>query len=119
MNTTSEIDQLVLEIQSLEEQLENLREKLHDMSDGHIYLTCLRCWGSLTWNTYTNQYPVQSLCDEYNGDNGIVDVYTTNANFNIYTYGDVKVMSLEEIKNMTRENVSMSSAMTNWIARGL
>ena len=109
------MEQLIQEIEALEAQLSNLRSQLYSMSDGHIYLTCLRCYGSLSWNTYTNPYPVQELCDEYYGDNGIVDVYTTNPNHNIHTYGDVNVMTLEEMKNLSQENISMSRAMTNWV----
>jgi len=79
----------------------------------------LRCYGSLTWDDHVNQFTVQQLCDEYYGDNGIVDVYTTNPDHSICTYGDVTVMSLEEIQNIAKDNVSMGSAVMNWIARTL
>ena len=111
------MEQLIQEIQSLEERLSNLRSQLSEHSDGFVYLTCLRCYGSVTYETYTNKFFVQELCDEYYGDNGIVDVYTTNANHGISTYGDVHVMSLEDLKKKSQNNISMSRAITNWIAR--
>jgi len=111
------MEQLIQEIQSLEERLSNLRSQLSEHSDGFVYLTCLRCYGSLTYETYTNKFFVQELCDEYYGDNGIVDVYTTNSNHGISTYGAVYTMSLEDLQEISQNNISMSRAITNWIAR--
>jgi len=62
---------------------------------------------------------VQELCDEYYGDNGIVHVYTNNPNTEISSYGGVKVMTEQEILNMSKENISMSSAISSWISRSL
>jgi hypothetical protein len=112
-----QMEQLIQEIQSLEERLSNLRSQLRQHSDGFVYLTCLRCYGSLFYETYTNTFHVQELCDEYYGDNGFVDVYTTNPNHGISTYGDVHVMSLEDLQKISQNNISMSRAITNWIAR--
>jgi len=99
------------------ERVNTLRNQLQQYSDGNIYVTCLRCYGSLSWETHTNEFTVQELCNEYYGDNGIVDVYTDNTNHSISTYGDVHVMTLEELQNMSKENISMSRAIVNWIAR--
>jgi hypothetical protein len=71
----------------------------------------------VNYQTYTNKFLVQELCDEYYGDNGIVDVYTTNPNHDISTYGDVHVMTLKDLKKKSQNNISMSRAITNWIAR--
>jgi hypothetical protein len=111
------MEQIIQEIKSLEERIFNLRSQLHEYNDGFLYLTRLRCYGSLTYVTYTNKFFVQELCDEYQGDEGIVDVYTTNPDPNIQNYGDVIVMTLEEIQNISQENISMSRAIANWIAR--
>lgn len=113
------MEQLIQEIRTLEGRLSNLRSQLREHEDGFLYLTCLRCYGSLTYTTYTNKFVVQELCDEYYGDNGIVDVYTTNPNHNIHTYGSVHVMSLEELQNVSQDNISMSRAVMNWIEQGL
>jgi hypothetical protein len=111
------MEQLIQEIQSLEERLSNLRSQLRQHSDGFVYLTCLRCYGSLTYETYNNKFLAQELCDEYYGDNGIVDVYTTNPDHGISTYGAVYTMSLEDIQAMSKNDISMSRAITNWIVR--
>jgi hypothetical protein len=113
------MEQLIQEIQSLEEKIFKLRSQLREHKDGFFYLTCLRCYGSLNYKTYTNKFFVQELCDEYYGDNGIVDVYTTNPDHGICTYGDVHVMTLEEIQNLSQRNISMSQAVTNWISAGI
>lgn len=111
------MEQLIQEIQALEAKLSTLRSQLRMHSDGFLYLTCTRCYGSLHWQTHTNEYTVQELCDEYYGDNGIVDVYTTNADHGISSYGDVSVMTLEEIQNISQDNISMSRAITGWLTR--
>jgi hypothetical protein len=111
------MEQLIQEIQSLEERIFNLRSQLREHKDGFFYLTCLRCYGSLNYKTYTNKFFVQELCDEYYGDNGIVDVYTTNPDHGISTYGAVYTMSLEDIQAMSKNDISMSRAITNWIVR--
>jgi hypothetical protein len=111
------MEQLIQEIKSLEEKLSDLRSQLYEHNDGFVYLTCLRCYGSVNYQTYTNKFLVQELCDEYYGDNGIVDVYTTNPSHDISTYGDVHVMTLKDLKKKSQNNISMSRAITNWIAR--
>lgn len=115
------MEQLLQEISLLENKLSSLRSKLRDFSDGYIYLTNLRCYGSRSWNTYTNTYLVQELCDQYNGDNGIVDVYTNNPSPSIIDNysGDVHVMTTKELKHMSQGNVSMSQAIVNRITETL
>lgn len=106
---------MIEEVRSLEDRLSTLRHQISKHNDGFLYLTCLRCYGSLQWETHTNDFLVQELCSEFNGDNGIVDVYTTNPNHSISTYGDVRVMDLEEMKKISQKNISMSSAVTDWM----
>jgi hypothetical protein len=114
------LEYLVEQYQQVQQKMQDLYSEICKQQDGHIYLSCLRCYGSLTWDDHVNQFTVQQLCDEYYGDNGIVDVYTTNPDHSIRTYGDVTVMSLEEIQNIAKEdNVSMGNAVINWIARTL
>jgi hypothetical protein len=109
------VEQLIEEIRLTQKKLSDLRSQLHKQNDGFLYLTCLRCYGSLNYETYTNKFLVQELCNEYDGWNGIVDVYTTNPNHDIKSYGTVHVKSLKEIKNISKENISMSQAVCNWI----
>jgi len=111
------MEQIIQEIRSLEERIFKLRSELRKHKDGFIYLVCIRCYGSVSHQTYTNTFLVQEICDQYHGDNGIVDVYTTNPNPGIDTYGEVHIMSLEELQNVSQKNISMSEAIVNWIAR--
>ncbi len=111
------MEHIIQEIRSLEERISKLRSELRKQKDGFIYLVRIRCYGSVTHDTYTNTYLVQEVCNEYYGDNGIVDVYTNNPNPGIHTYGDVHIMSLEELQKVSQDNVSMSQAIVNWIAR--
>lgn len=108
---------LIEQYQQAQQQVNELYSQICNYSDGYVYISCLRCYGSLTWDNHVNEFVVQELCNEYYGDNGIVDVYTNNPNHNIRTYGDVNVMSLEEIQNITQNNISMGEAVTNWITR--
>jgi len=110
-----ELEKMIEQFRSLEDQLSTVRSQISEYSDGFLYLTCLRCYGSLQWETHTNEFLVQELCNEFYGDNGIVDVYTNNSNHKISSYGDIKVMDLEEMKEISQNNISMSRAITSWI----
>ena len=113
------LEELIKQLQDLESKAAELRFSIRNYNDGFIYLTCLRCYGSISWETYTNEFCAQELCNEYYGDNGIVDVYTNNSNNSIQSYGSVTVMSLDEMQNLSKKNISMSSAITNWITAGI
>ena len=104
---------LIKKLRRLEDEVYELKEQIRLISDGFIYLTKLRCYGSITWDMHSNAFSVQELCDEYYGDNGIVDVYTNNPDHMISSYGEVFVMSLEELKNLSQKNVSMTEAIVN------
>ena len=96
-----------------------LYQQILDTPDEFFYVTCLRCYGSIWWETHKNEFVVQELCDEYYGDNGIVDVYTNNPNHNISSYGDVVVKTYDEIVNMSKQNISMHNAICNWVTMAL
>jgi hypothetical protein len=113
------MEELIKKYQEAQTRANEIYNELLECSDGFIYLTCLRCYGSISWNSHKNSFLVQELCDEYYGDNGIVHVYTNNPNHKISSYGSVKVMTEQEILNMSKENISMSSAISMWISRGL
>jgi len=108
-----EMKNLIKRLRELEDELYEVKEEIRQTSDGFIYLTKLRCYGSITWDMHSNAFSVQELCNEYYGDNGIVDVYTNNLNHMISSYGEVVVMSKEELMNLSQENVSMSQAIVN------
>jgi hypothetical protein len=110
------MEELIKKYQEAQTRVNEIYNELSEHSDGFIYLTCLRCYGSISWNSHKNSFMVQELCDEYYGDNGIVDIYTTNPNPNIETYGTINILSEEDIISMSKEDISMSRAMCNWIA---
>lgn len=113
------MEKLIEKYINAKEYANNLYWEIINTPDGFLYVTCLRCYGSINWVTHKNEFSVKDLCDEYYGDNGIVDVYTNNPNHSITSYGDVKVMTEEEIINMSKENISMSNAICNWLTAGL
>jgi len=112
-------EELVKKIKAVKSQLFALQYQLHAYNDGYLYLTCLRSYGSLSWETHINEYTVQELCDQYDGYDGIVDVYTTNPNTTVTTEGSVEIMTLDEIKNVSQDNISMSAAVSNWITKSM
>ena len=113
------MEQLIKEIEALRSQLFALHSQLDAYDDGYLYLTCLRSYGSLSWKTHTNEYTVQELCDQYDGEHGLVDVYTTNPNTTVTTEGHVEIMTLDEIRNLSQDNISMSAAISNWITKSM
>ena len=111
--------ELIKKYHNAQKRANKLYSEIIETSDGFLYVTCLRCYGSVQWETHKNEFIVQDLCNEYYGDNGIVDVYTNNPEHNISSYGDVEVMTYDEIINMSKENISMSNAICNWLTAGL
>jgi hypothetical protein len=74
------------------EELIDLRSKINDMiysyEDGYLYICKVRSFGRNWTEKIKNILELEELCDRYNGDDGIVDVYSTNPNLNgIYNYG--------------------------------
>lgn len=96
-----------------------IRSILESTSDGFKYLTCTRYYGSITWQSHENDFCANEEVSEYCGDNGIVDLYTNNPNHGIQNYsgGDTKIISEEDMKNMSKEDISMSKAICNWIIK--
>ena len=111
--------ELIKKYERARNKANKLYQEILNTSDGFLYVTCLRCYGSLSWQTHNNEFSVQDLCNEYYGDNGIVDVYTNNPNNKIDSYGSVLVKTCDEIVDMSKENVSMSNAICNWMTRSL
>ena len=111
--------ELIEKYQKAKNQADVLYQEILNTSDGFIYLTELRCYGSVRWQSHKNEFSVQDLCNEYYGDNGIVDVYTNNPNHEIESYGSVRVMTEEEMVNLSKEDISMSNAICNWMTVSL
>jgi hypothetical protein len=92
------LDKLTMdELISLRNKIEAL---IHSYEDGYIYICSVRQFGSVWEERPTSLYSLRELCDSYNGDNGIVDVYTNNPNLKFsemefYNYGDVMYIKTE------------------------
>ena len=85
------------ELISLQRKIDGL---IHLYKDGYIYICSVRQFGSVWEESPTSIYSLKELCNEYNGDNGIVDVYTNNPNLEFtemefYNYGDVMFINSE------------------------
>ena len=113
------MEELIKKYEEAKEVANTLYREILNTPDGFLYFTQLRRYGSVYWQNHKNEFSVQELCYEYDGEEGIVDVYTNNTNHNISNYGDVKVITEQEIIDMSKENVSMTSAITDWMRRGI
>ena len=82
------------------EQLVELKNTVDSMiysfKDGYLYLCKVRSYGRNWEERPTNINTLTELCNQYDGYDGIVDVYTTNPNLDIHNYGDVKYIKSEE-----------------------
>ena len=102
------------------DQLVKLRNKVNnlisDYSDGHIYICKVRSYGR-NWNEnwIKNTKTLQDLCNEYGGDDGIVDVFTTNKDLgeDFSNYGDTMIIkSVEDYQKW-----SIYESLSNEIAK--
>jgi len=83
------------------EELINLRNRVDNMiysyEDGYLYICKVRSYGRNWTENVKNTFELEQLCDRYNGDDGIVDVYSTNPNLNgIYNYGALMYIESQE-----------------------
>lgn len=112
------LEQLKAELETVRKQAYKIEKQIRNTSDGFKYLTQTCVYGSITWKSHNNKFAANEEVSEYWGDNGIVNLYTNNPNHNIQNYsGDTKIISKENMLNMSKENVSMSKAICNWITK--
>lgn len=91
------------------EELRNLENRissyLYTREDGFKYICEVRSYGNRWKNILTNELAVNDLCREYDGYDGIVDVYTTNPDAKIQNYGEVNyVKSIEDYDKWKKSN---------------
>lgn len=107
------------ELIALKSEVEN---RISSYSDGYLYICDVRSYGRNWTERVNNVHDLQELCFRYNGDDGIVDVYSTNPNLgNFYNYGDVKYivseddyvkwMEYESLKDLIR---NISESLNEW-----
>jgi hypothetical protein len=89
------------------EELVELKNKVDGMirsyKDGYLYICNVRSYGRNWKENVQNVYELEELCYKYNGDDGIVDVYTTNPNVSFYNYGDLMYIKSKEDYDKWRE----------------
>jgi len=141
----AKIQKLRKQYETLLDKAEKKRWELRQEPDGYVYVTALMCYGARYFENHKNFVSVQLLCDEYHGDNGIVNVYTTNPFYEektlqafheerkangkdwyddegnrnypdvITTYGSITYLTEEQLKELDTKEVSMGQAICNWM----
>lgn len=92
-----EIDLSKYTLEELEGLKNNINNYIHSYQDGYLYICKVRSYGR-NWTVFVgNHISLQNLCDEYDGENGVIDVYSNNPNLsNISNYGKVKYIKSQE-----------------------
>ena len=112
-----EMDFTKYSVEELRELQNKIGNYLHDMNDGFIYICEVRSYGNRWKSVLTNELAVNDVCLEYDGYDGIVDVYTTNPDANIQNYGEVNYIKSEKEKDhlshFTLKKISLGGEM-NW-----
>jgi hypothetical protein len=93
---TPEIDFTKYSVEELRELENKIAYYLEKHNDGFIYICEVRSYGNNWKNTLTNELTVNDLCAQYDGYDGIVDVYTTNPDAKISNYGQVMYIKSED-----------------------
>lgn len=103
-----EIDFTQHSVEELRELENKIAHYIRTRNDGFIYICEVRSYGN-RWNSVlTNEFAVNDVCLEYDGDDGIVDVYTTNPDAKIENYGEVNyIKSEEDYRKWKKSNVLM------------
>lgn len=109
-----EIDFTKYSVEELRELQNSIGNYLHDMNDGFIYICEVRSYGNRWKNVLTNELSVNDLCVEYDGYDGIVDVYTTNPDAKISNYGKVNYIKSEEDYHKWKDATSLVSDIKDY-----
>ena len=85
-------------IKELVKMRDEIDSRIQNYKDGYFYLCNVRSYGRNWTESYIhNTYTLQELCYRYDGDDGIVDVYSNNPNLGeIYNYGLVMYVPTRE-----------------------
>jgi hypothetical protein len=91
-----DIDFTKYSIEELRELENKISHYIFTREDGFIYICRVRLYGSVWEQILTNELSVNDLCNQYDGEHGIVDVYTTNPNAKIENDGEVNYVFSKE-----------------------
>jgi hypothetical protein len=83
------------------EELVELRNKVEGMVrsyvDGYLYICKVRSYGRNWTENVNNTFELEQLCYQYDGQDGIVDVYSTNPNLkDVHNYGNLMYIESQE-----------------------
>ena len=94
---------------------------LNSTPDVFLYICKVRSYGRNWIERHSNSYSVNQLCIRYDGEEGIVDVYTTNPDLNMYNYGNVFHIKSEDDYEawkkwdyMTKSIPNMEKELEEW-----
>ena len=90
------MDLSIMPIKELVELRNTIDGMIHSYEDGYLYICKVRSYGRNWTERIKNVYELENLCNEYSGENGIVDVYTTNPNVSFHNYGDLMYIESQE-----------------------
>ena len=91
-----EMDFTKYSVEELRELQNKIGNYIHNLNDGFVYICQVRSYGNNWKNVLTNERAVNDLCEQYDGYDGIVDVYTTNPDAKISNYGEVNYIKSQE-----------------------
>jgi len=99
-----------LNLDSLVELRNIIDNKIYSYTDGYFYICNVRSYGR-NWEEHDihNPHTLQELCYRYNGDDGIVDVYTNNPDLSIENYGCTKYVPTMEDYTKWKKYTQLSS----------
>ena len=112
------------------EELIELRNRIDGMirsyKDGYLYICKVRSYGRNWTENVNNLFELEELCSRYDGQDGIVDVYSTNPNLkDIYNYGDLMYIESQEdydnwygYKQLERLIPEIKKELDTWDNRG-
>lgn len=98
------------ELITLKNEVEN---RIYSYVDGFIYICNVRSYGRTWTERVNNPHTLQELCYRYFGDDGIVDVYSTNPDLSIENYGDVMYIVSEDDYKRWKEYESSKNMIPN------
>ena len=81
------------ELVELKNRVDNI---IYSYKDGYTYICKVRSYGRNWTENVTNTHELQELCYRYDGQDGIVDVYSTNPDLNIHNYVNLMYIESQE-----------------------
>ena len=90
-----------LSFEELVELKDRVNSAIYSYKDGYVYICKVRSYGRNWTENVSNIHELEELCYRYDGQDGIVDVYSTNPNLgNTYNYGNLMyIESVEDYEN--------------------